>query len=244
MKKPLFTTAFLYAASIGICSAAVSAPNENANPTPGAALATPNNNANATPGAALGATNNNANPTPSASPSPVTPYTGFLLGSKIIGSHINNLQNDDIGTIDDLIVNPDTGRVRFAVLSVGGFLGVGNDKIIVPWQAVGLQKNRPGEAPSYVIDVSKDKLQKAPKFDANKLTDLFAKTTAQPIFDYFTITYFEDVPAPGQAQAQPMGKTPSPTPGQAATPAVGLSAPTPVTSPTPGEAASPSPTAQ
>ncbi len=246
MKTALFTSAFLYAASLGVSIAALAAPNDNASPTPGATLAAPNNDASSTPGAALAAPNNNANPTPGASPAAVTPYSGFLLGSKIIGSHINNLQGEDIGTIDDLIVNPDTGRVRFAVLSVGGFLGVGNDKLIVPWQAIGLQKNRPGEAPNYVIDASKDKLGKAPKFDANKLTDLFAQTTAQPIFDYFSITYFEDVPAPGQSQAQPMGKTPAPLPGQTASPAVGLTAPPAVgltASPTPGASVSPTPAA-
>ena len=110
-----------------------------------------------------------------------------------MGSHIKNLQNQDIGTIDDLIFNPDTGHVRFAVLSVGSFLGVGETKVAVPWAAVGLEKNSPGEAPSYVVDATKDKLEKAPRFDANKLSDLYARTTAQPIFDYYDIIFFEDV---------------------------------------------------
>ena len=52
-------------------------------------------------------------------------YNGFLLSSKITGSHVKNHQNEDIGTIDNLVVNPETGRVRFAVLGVGGFLGIG-----------------------------------------------------------------------------------------------------------------------
>ena len=124
------------------------------------------------------------------------PYNGFLLGTKIVGSHVMNLQKQDIGTIDDLVVNPDTGRVRFAVIGVGGFLGVGDTKVVVPWGAVGLEKNKPGDAPSYVLDVTKDRLEKAPKFDASKLSDLYASATAQPIFDYYSITFFEDLPTP------------------------------------------------
>jgi sporulation protein YlmC with PRC-barrel domain len=137
-----------------------------------------------------------ASPSPSASPAAkVTPYEGLLLTTKVVGSHIKNLQNQDIGTIDDLIFNPDTGRVRFAVLGVGGFLGAGETKVVVPWGAVGLVKGSPGEAPSYVIDAPKDKLTNAPRLEPNKLTDLYARAAAQPIFDYFDIIFFEDVPA-------------------------------------------------
>jgi hypothetical protein len=146
-------------------------------------------------------------PTPTASPtaSPtanVTLYNGFLLGSKIEGSHIKNMQNQDIGTISDLVVNPDTGHVRFAVLDVGGFLGIDSTKVVVPWGAIGLEKNKPGDAPTYMIDATKDKLEKAPKFDSNKLNDLY--TESRPIFDYYSVTFFEDAP-----MASP---SPSPSP--------------------------------
>ena len=147
-------------------------------------------------------------PTPTAegSPANVVAYNGFLLGSKIIGSDIKNMQNENIGTISNLVVNPDTGRVRFAVLSVGGFLGLGDTEVVVPWGAVGLEKNAPGKAPSYVVNATKSKLEKAPRFDANKLTELYTQATAQPIFDYFDIIYFDDVPVNTPAAS------PSPSP--------------------------------
>src|SRR5205823_1967768 len=129
----------------------------------------------------------------------------------------------------------------------GGFLGAGETKVLVHWGAVGLVKGAAGEAPSYVIDATKDKLTNAPRFDPNKLTDLCARAAAQPIFDHFGIIFFEDVPAPGQ-MAAPTGKalTGTPTPGPAAsvTPSplgtgLGTSMGNPVASPM----ASPSPTA-
>ena len=150
---------------------------------------------------------------PTASASPAA-YGGFLLGTKIVGSHIMNLQNQDIGTIDDLVVNPDTGHVRFAVLGVGGFLGLDATKVIVPWGAITLKKNAPGSAPSYVIDATKDKLEKAPRFDASKLSDLYARAHAQPIFDYYDIIFFEDMPTPEQSASKDAHtkSVPSPTP--------------------------------
>jgi len=219
MKTPRIAAVLLCAACLSFSPGASAAPNDSPATSP-----------DVTPDAG-----------PAASPAKVTPYEGLLLTTKVVGSRITNLQNEDIGTIDDLIFNPDTGRVRFAVLGVGTFLGVGGAKVVVPWGAVGLVKGPPGEAPSYVIDAPKDKLANAPRFDPNKLTDLHARTTAQPIFDYFAITFFEDVPAPGQTTA-PTGKavTGTPTPGPTAgiTPSptgIGLGVPvaSPTASPTP-----------
>ena len=163
MKKSLFVTTLLCAASLGLSGTVSAAPS----PT--------------------------ASPSPSATPANFTPYNGFLMGTKIAGSSIKNLQNETIGTIKDLIVNPDTGRVRFAILSVGGFLGMGDTEVVTPWGAISLEKNKAGDAPTYVIDATKERLEKAPKFDSSKLTELYADS--RPIFDYYTITYFEDVPA-------------------------------------------------
>lgn len=52
--------------------------------------------------------------------------------SKIIGSTVTNEANEKIGTVDDLIVTADQ-KVPVAVLSVGGFLGVGNKLVLVPY---------------------------------------------------------------------------------------------------------------
>ena len=151
-------------------------------------------------------------------PSEMTLYDGYLLGTKIVGSPVKNLQNQELGTISDLIVNPDTARVRFAVLSVGA-----SDKVAVPWDAIGLEKNKAGEAPTYVLDVSKQKLANAPKFDASKLSDLYAKVNALPIFEYYLITYYDDLPAPGKGTAKTNGANGSSNP---------MASPSPMASPT------------
>jgi hypothetical protein len=53
--------------------------------------------------------------------------------SKVIGSSVINDTKDTIGTIDDLLVSPD-GKQPYAVLSIGGFLGMGTHMVIVPYE--------------------------------------------------------------------------------------------------------------
>ncbi len=55
--------------------------------------------------------------------------------SKIVGSTVVNDANETVGKIDDLIVTPNE-QVPFAVLSVGGFLGMGNKYIVVPYSSL------------------------------------------------------------------------------------------------------------
>lgn len=60
--------------------------------------------------------------------------TGYRT-SKVVGSHVLNEANETIGTIDDLIITPND-KVPFAVLSVGGFLGVGASYVVVPYSSI------------------------------------------------------------------------------------------------------------
>jgi len=59
----------------------------------------------------------------------------LLAASEIKGTKVTNFQNQEIGDIDEVLIEPDMGQVRFAVLSVGGFLGLGSTKVAVPWQS-------------------------------------------------------------------------------------------------------------
>lgn len=66
--------------------------------------------------------------------------TGYRT-SKVVGSTVINEANETVGTIDDLIVTP-TDKVPFAVLSVGGFLGVGAKYVVVPSSALQVRDNK------------------------------------------------------------------------------------------------------
>lgn len=78
--------------------------------------------------------------------------------SKVIGSTLVNDGNESIGKIDDIIVSPD-GKAPFAVLSIGGFLGMGTHLVVVPYDSLKLGDNKvvlPGG--------TKDALRALPEF--------------------------------------------------------------------------------
>ncbi|MEJ0093882.1 MAG: PRC-barrel domain-containing protein [Methylocella sp.] len=68
---------------------------------------------------------------------PASLATGYRT-SKVVGSNVYNEANEKVGTIDDLIVTP-SERVPFAVLSVGGFLGMGSKYVVVPFSSLRVQ---------------------------------------------------------------------------------------------------------
>jgi hypothetical protein len=71
---------------------------------------------------------------------PLSLASGYRA-SKVIGSTVVNDANETVGTIDDLIVTPNE-RVPFAVLSVGGFLGLGMHYVVVPYNSLQINNNK------------------------------------------------------------------------------------------------------
>lgn len=85
-----------------------------------------------------------------------------LSASTITGTNVENLQGDSIGKIHDLMIDLETGEVLYAVLSHGGFLGIGNDFFAVPIQALVVSDR---DEDLFKLDVDKEILETAPGFD-------------------------------------------------------------------------------
>ena len=91
---------------------------------------------------------------------PQTVATGYR-SSKVVGASVVNEANETVGAIDDLIVTP-TERVPYAILSVGGFLGMGTKYVVVPFSSLQMQDKKivlPGG--------TKDALKALPEFKYN-----------------------------------------------------------------------------
>lgn len=83
--------------------------------------------------------------------------TGYRT-SKVVGSHIVNEANEAVGTIDDLIVTPND-KVPFAVLSVGGFLGMGATYVVVPYSSIEIKDKK-----MLLRGATKESLKALPEF--------------------------------------------------------------------------------
>ena len=85
----------------------------------------------------------------------------FLSASTIKGDKIVNRAGDDIGKIEELMIDLQNGRIAYAVLSFGGFMGMGDKLFAIPWQALSLRLHDK----SFTLDIPKDVLEKAEGFD-------------------------------------------------------------------------------
>ena len=88
---------------------------------------------------------------------PASLATGYRT-SKVVGSAVVNEANETVGTIDDLIVTPGD-KVPFAVLSVGGFLGMGTKYVVVPYSTLVVRDKH-----MMLPGATKDSLKSLPEF--------------------------------------------------------------------------------
>lgn len=81
--------------------------------------------------------------------------------SKLVGSKVYNTANENIGSIEDIILKPD-GSMDEVVLSVGGFLGIGDKYVAVPFTA--LKVSRDGSSTKITTDGTKESLKALPDY--------------------------------------------------------------------------------
>ena len=115
-----------------------------------------------------------------------------LMGANTLnGNDVFNKQDEDLGDVKEIMLDMRSGRVSYAVLSFGGFLGMGEKLFAVPWSALTLDtKNK-----RFVLNVDKDRLKDAPGFDQNKWPNMADESWAKGIHSYYgTKPYSNDQP--------------------------------------------------
>jgi len=111
-----------------------------------------------------------------------------LSATTLIGDPVVNRNGESLGKIEDLMIEPERSRVSYAVLSFGGFLGMGNKLFAVPLQAMRLSR----EEKRFVLDVDKERLKNAPGFDKDQWPDFADPAYGQKLFSYYGVTYTPD----------------------------------------------------
>jgi sporulation protein YlmC with PRC-barrel domain len=83
-----------------------------------------------------------------------------ISSDKVEGANVYNLAGEKLGSIDDLMIDQQSGQVKYAVLEFGGFLGMGTDRYPIPWSMLKYDSKHTG----YVVPLDKAKLENAPKY--------------------------------------------------------------------------------
>ncbi|MFO0753362.1 MAG: PRC-barrel domain-containing protein [Thermodesulfovibrionales bacterium] len=108
--------------------------------------------------------------------------TGLLLrGSKFIGMDVKNRAGEDLGDIEDVMIDLSAGRIAYAVLSFGGFLGLGDKFFAIPPDV--LEYNEVDD--ELILNVDKNSLENAPGFDKENWPDMADRTWGASIYNYY-----------------------------------------------------------
>ena len=110
--------------------------------------------------------------------------SGVLKASDLIGTKVEGVDGKNLGSIKDLVVNPENGDIQYAVLDFGGFAGIGDKYFAVPWEALQIDQDKKRLA----LDLHKKDLKDAPGFDKNNWPDFSEQQVV--IYEFY------EVPAP------------------------------------------------
>ena len=83
-----------------------------------------------------------------------------ISSSKVEGTDVYNLAGEKLGAIGDLVIDKHTGRVRYAALEFGGFLGVGTDRFPLPWSMLTYDTEKDG----YVVNLDMNQVRSGPRY--------------------------------------------------------------------------------
>jgi sporulation protein YlmC with PRC-barrel domain len=109
-------------------------------------------------------------------------YRRVLSAATLTGDRVRNPAGEDLGKIEEIMLDVPTGRVAYAVVSFGGFLGIGDKLFAVPWRALTLNE-RDHE---FVLNVDRRRLEEAPGFDRDNWPDMTDPDWGAQVDDFYT----------------------------------------------------------
>lgn len=109
------------------------------------------------------------------------PRIGLHRGTNVIGSKVVNPEGEFLGKIEDLVIDAGEGRVTAVILSVGGFLGIGEKLIAIPLSAFDYED----EHGRFSLDIGKETLKNAPSFKQDDWPELIDRVWVADVYTYF-----------------------------------------------------------
>lgn len=110
------------------------------------------------------------------------PGPALMGANTLIGNDVYNSQEEDLGDIKEIMIEMSTGKISYAVLSYGGFLGIADKLFAVPWEALTLDT----ENKRFILNVEKGRLENAPGFDKDDWPDMADPQWQEKIKSFYT----------------------------------------------------------
>jgi hypothetical protein len=108
----------------------------------------------------------------------------LVKGSTFMGADVENPQGQGLGDIKDVVIDRSSGRIAYAVVSFGGFLGMGEKLFAVPWGAFAQSSENKDK---FILAVDKERLTNAPGFDANNWPQMTSREWVTSLYSYYNV---------------------------------------------------------
>ena len=105
----------------------------------------------------------------------------LIASDKVEGTAVYNRQDEHLGTVHNFMVDKVTGQVVYAVMSFGGFLGIGQSYHPLPWKVLNYDKGRGG----FIVDLNRSQLEKAPTYTDGDVPNWSDRTYGNGIDRYY-----------------------------------------------------------
>lgn len=121
-------------------------------------------------------------------PSPVQgpQTTGLITSDGVEGMPVYDMHGKRIGTVDRLMIDKVSGQIAYAILSFGGFLGIGEDHYPIPWSMLTYNEKPDG----FQVDLTEDELKDAPKIEPSEKWEQTDRDRNQDVYDYWEVRYY------------------------------------------------------
>ena len=107
----------------------------------------------------------------------------LIASDKVEGTAVYNRQDEHLGTVHNFMVDKSTGRVAYAVMSFGGFLGMGESYHPLPWRVLNYDAKQGG----FVIDFDKSRLEAGPSYKASNMPNWSDRTYGSRVDEYYGV---------------------------------------------------------
>jgi sporulation protein YlmC with PRC-barrel domain len=109
-----------------------------------------------------------------------------LSASSLAHTRVVNGQDEDLGRIEELMIDLPSGRIAYAVLSFGGFLGFGDKRFAVPFEALAIDP----ENERFRLDVPRERLEQAEGFDQDDWPDFADRRWGEQVYRHYGVTTY------------------------------------------------------
>ena len=107
----------------------------------------------------------------------------LIAASKVNGTNVYNTAGEKLGSVYDVMIDKGSGNAEYAIMSFGGFLGIGDSYHPLPWRTLRYDESQGG----YVVNIDRSRLEGAPTYTTSDLNRWDDRSYGTRVNDYYGV---------------------------------------------------------